>query len=124
MENIHDLDSDQIENIKNMLNSWDVDNIRMALILLNNANFNNPTISQQVNYLMSKCSGLRFAVFSNIHDEGMRVRFHFEDKNIDAPSFREKSLYVDDESSSESVNYVPLAHPWGNVKLTHNDLNK
>ena len=117
MENIHDLDSDQIENIKNMLNSWDVDNIRMALTLLNNANFNNSEISNQINYLMSKCSGLRFAVFSNIHDEGMRVRFHFEDKNIDTPSFREKSLYVDDETSSESVSWVPAPYPWNEIKI-------
>ena len=117
MENIHDLDRDQIENIKNMLNSWDVDNIRIALTLLNNANFNNSDISQQINYLMSNCSGLRFAVYSNIHDGSFRIRFHFEDKTIDAPSFREKSLYVDDETTSESVSYVPAPIDYNNIKI-------
>ena len=117
MENIHDLDDDQIISIKNMLNSWEVDNIRIALTLLNNANFNNPDISPQINHLMSECPGLRFAVYSNIHDAGFRIRFHFEDKRLDPSSFQERSLFVDDETTSESVSYIPVPIDYNNIKM-------
>ena len=114
MENIHDLDQDQIYNLKDMLTSWDVDNIRIALTLLNNANFENPSITQQVNYLMNECPGLRFAVFSNI-DGGHRVRFHYEEKRLDKT--REQNLYVDDES--ETMSYTPLPYPWDKMKINN-----
>jgi hypothetical protein len=115
MENIHDLDQDQLYNLKNMLTSWNVDDIRIALTLLNNANFENSNITKQVNYLMNECPGLRFAVFSNI-EGGHRVRFHFEDKRQNMS--REQSLYVDDESTSESLNYSPYPHPLDKLKYT------
>ena len=114
MENIHDLDQDQIHNLKNMLTSWDVDNIRIALTLLNNANFENPAITQQINYLMNECPGLRFAVFSNI-EGGQRVRSHYEEKRADKT--REHNLYVDDELTS--MNYTPIAYPWDKMKINN-----
>jgi hypothetical protein len=114
MENIHDLDQDQLYNLKNMLTSWNVDDIRIALTLLNNANFENSNITQQVNYLMNECPGLRFAVFSNI-EGGHRVRFHFEDKRQNMS--REQSLYVDDES--ETMSYTPLPYPWDKMKINN-----
>jgi len=112
MENIHDLDQNQLYNLKDMLTSWNVDDIRIALTLLNNANFENPSITQQVNYLMNKCPGLKFAVFSNI-DGGHRVRFHYEEKRLDKT--REQNLYVDDES--ETMSYTPLPYPWDKMKI-------
>ena len=114
MENIHDLDQDQLYNLKDMLTSWNVDDIRMALTLLNNANFENPTITQQVNYLMNECPGLRFAVVSNI-EGGHRVRFHYEEKKLDKT--REQNLYVDDES--ETMSYTPLPYPWDKMKINN-----
>jgi len=116
MENIHDLDQDQIYNLKDMLTSWNIDDIRIALTLLNNANFENPEITQQVNYLMNECPGLRFAVFSNI-EGGHRVRFHYEDKRQDKG--REQLLYVDDESTSESLNYSPYPYPLNKMKINN-----
>ena len=116
MENIHDLDQDQIHNLKDMLTSWNVDDIRMALTLLNNANFENPDIAQQVNYLMNECPGLRFAMFSNI-EGGQRVRFHYEEKRLDKT--REQNLYVDDDS--DIMSYNPLPYPWDKMKY---DLNQ
>ena len=117
MENIHDLDQDQIHNLKNMLTSWNVDDIRIALALLNNANFENPSITQQINYLMNECPGLRFAMFSNI-DGGQRVRFHYEEKRLDRTRTRERNLYVDDES--ETMSYTPLPYPWDKMKYDPN----
>jgi len=115
MENIHDLDQDQIYNLKNMLTSWDVDNIRIALTLLNNANFQNPAIAQQVGYLMSACPGLRFAVFRNSIDGSDRIRFHYEEKRLDKT--REQNLYVDDELTS--MNYNPIPYPWDKIKINN-----
>jgi hypothetical protein len=114
MENIHDLDQDQIYNLKDMLTSWDVDNIRIALTLLNNANFENPSITQQINYLMNECPGLRFAVYSNV-EGGQRVRFHYDEKRLDKT--REYNLYVDDELTS--MNYNPLPYPYDKMKINN-----
>jgi hypothetical protein len=114
MENIHDLDQDQIYNLKDMLTSWDVDNIRIALTLLNNANFENPSITQQVNYLMNECPGLRFSMFSNIKGD-QRVRFHYEEKRLDKT--REQNLYVDDDS--DIMSYNPLPYPWDKIKINN-----
>ena len=114
MENIHDLDQDQIHNLKDMLTSWNVDDIRMALTLLNNANFENPDITQQVNYLMNECPGLRFAMYSNI-EGSQRVRFHYDGKRADKT--REYNLYVDDELTS--MNYNPIPYPWDKIKINN-----
>jgi hypothetical protein len=114
MENIHDLDQDQIHNLKDMLTSWNVDDIRIALTLLNNANFENPSITQQINYLMNECPGLRFSMFSNIKGD-QRVRFHYEEKRLDKT--REQNLYVDDES--DIMSYNPLPYPWDKIKINN-----
>jgi hypothetical protein len=114
MENIHDLDQDQLYNLKDMLASRNVDDIRIALTLLNNANFENPSITQQVNYLMNECPGLRFSMFSNIKGD-QRVRFHYEEKRLDKT--REQNLYVDDDS--DIMSYNPLPYPWDKIKINN-----
>ena len=76
MENIHVLDNDTVELLINMFNSEDQDNIRMGLVILNNADFTDVNITEFVNQLNNKCWGLHFALFVNSKNE-IRARFTY-----------------------------------------------
>ena len=49
MNNIHILDLETVESLKNMFNSEDTDNIRMALTILNNADYTDNNVIEFVN---------------------------------------------------------------------------
>ena len=109
MENIHELDEEQVINIKNMLNSWDTNNIKLALNILNNANFKTKEVVNIINYLTTECDGLKFAVLQNVPDDNLRLRFHFQGGRATANGREE--LFIDDETTSETYEFKPFPYP-------------
>jgi hypothetical protein len=110
MENIHELDSETVESLINMLNSNDPENIRMGLTILNNADFNNNKIVETVNELYDECPGLFFALFKNKKGD-VRARFAW----IGHDNYK-KTYMIDDQSTLDNDEWIPYE--------PHNDLNK
>ena len=105
MENIHVLDNDTVELLTNMFNSEDQDNIRMGLVILNNADFTDINITEFVNQLNNKCWGLHFALFVNSKNE-IRARFTYiiVTGNVMVTS---KYIMVEDSSDFDSGEWFP-----------------
>ena len=105
MENIHVLDNDTVELLINMFNSEDQDNIRMGLIILNNADFTDVNITEFVNQLNNKCWGLHFALFVNSKNE-IRARFTYiiVTGNVMVTS---KYIMVEDNSDFDTGEWLP-----------------
>jgi hypothetical protein len=105
MENIHDLDQETISSLIDMFNSEDIDNIRMGLAILNNADFTDINIAEFVNQLNNKCWGLHFALFMNNKNE-IRARFTYiiVTSNI---MVSEKYIIVEDSSDFDSGEWFP-----------------
>lgn len=95
MENIHIIDEEMFENLKNMFNSNDVENIKMGLFILNNSDHSNKTIIEKVGQLMSECHGLCFSVFL---DKNNNKRVYFNWKG---------DIYVNDDDDS-LLEYEPF----------------
>jgi hypothetical protein len=112
MENIHLLDNNTVESLIDMFNSEDVDNIRMGLVILNNADFNDMNITEFVNQLNNKCWGLHFALFINNKDE-IRTRFTYTIVTDNIIS--EKYKIIEDNSDFEDGKWFPY--------VPHDDLN-
>lgn len=109
MENIHVLDNEIIESLINMFNSDDEDSIRMALTILNNADFTDSKIVEFVNEMNNECTGLHFALFQNKKGD-IRARFAY------VWFMNNKKMYmIDDESTLDNDEWLPFE--------PHNDLN-
>ena len=103
MENIHTLDSETVKSLINMFNSDNNDNVRMGLMILNNADFTNKNIIEFVNELNNECTGLHFALFQNKKGD-IRARFAYVCFHSNQP------FMIDDESTidnNEWVSYEP-----------------
>ena len=110
MENIHTLDSETVESLINMINSDNNDNVRVALTILNNADFTDSKIVEAVNELQNECTGLHFALFQNKKGD-IRARFNY------VYFYDNRPIIIDDESSFDDD------HEWFPYE-PHNDLNK
>lgn len=109
MENIHVLDNDTIESLKNMLNSTDNSSVKMALTILNNADFTDSKIIECVNELNNECTGLHFALFQN-KKGNIRARFHYIYFYLNRP------FMIDDDSTLDNDEWEPYE--------PYSDLNK
>ena len=110
MENIHILDTENVESLINMFNSEEEDNIRIALSILNNADFTDKNIPELVGKLTNECNGLYFALFQNKNGD-IRTRFHY----VLVMSNANRYNLIDDDSSLDDDGWFPYE--------PHNDLN-
>jgi hypothetical protein len=109
MENIHDLDQETISSLINMFNSEDIDNIRMGLTILNNANFTQEEAYKWINLINYDCTGLHFALFQN--KQGfIRARFNY------IFYINNKVQIIDDDSTLDNNEWTPY-------EPHYNDLN-
>ena len=123
MENIHTLDSETVESLTNMFNSCDEENIRMALTILNNADFNDNKVVEFVNELNNECTGLHFALFQNKKGD-IRARFSYiivsPNKNLRTT---ERYKLIDDDSSFDNnegwIPYEPYNDLSQNFKFNY-----
>ena len=112
MENIHKLDNDMVESLKNMLNADSNDSVKIALSILNNVDYNDSKSVEYIHNVLNYCSGLHFALFQNKKGD-IRTRFNYVYFN----SYSHRPSIIDDDSSLDDD------HEWTPYE-PHNDLNK
>ena len=82
MENCHKLDEEMAMNILNMFNSRDIENIRLALEIINNIDIHDSkTIDLVINNILHKSYGLRFSIFLD-ENQDKKIVFHYDDGMI------------------------------------------
>ena len=101
MTNTHILDNEIIDSLIDMFNSKEEGNIKIALTILNNADFREEEIVVFVDELNNKCSGLNFALFIN-NEKEIRARFCYL-FSIDG-----KVYFVNDNTTLDEEGWVPF----------------
>ncbi len=108
MENIHKLDDEMLESLVNMFNSKDTETIKMALAIINNADFNDSKIVEYISKLQNYCSGLSFTLFKN-KKGNIRAWFRYI-------LFKERNMFMVNDDSSFDTEWILYEPP--------NDLSK
>ena len=110
-----------VESLMNMFNSEDETSVKMGLLILNNADFNNYEIVEYISELQNKCYGLHFALFQNKNGD-IRARFSHITYVQSHKVGGHQMVIIDDDSSldnDEWFPYEPSIDPSQNHKFNY-----
>jgi hypothetical protein len=81
-KNLHILDMEMVDNIINMINSGQEENIRLALIIINNTDLNDFETSMRLTTIMHSCDGLCFSFFTKPLSRDIVIKYHYDSKGL------------------------------------------
>jgi hypothetical protein len=131
MENIHTLDNEIVNSLINMFNSKDQNNIKLGLEILNNVNFNDEEVVNNITKIIDNCSNLYFNWFKHKENEDIYIEFYYNVNHYLNAIYAHKSLFNKTEwimnelpiFSAGKMKYV-LPHLIRKLDYRANDLNK